>query len=88
MLHDAKFPLMYWAEVLNSAIYAYNEMLITALHGLTPCERSYGNKLDVNNLEVFGCKAFVHVPIEKHSKLKIQLYVCALPLYKQRLQVS
>ena len=70
MLHHAKMPLKFWAEALNTAVYLRNRSPTTALDGITPYECFHGEKPDVSNLRVFGCKAFVHVPKEKRSKLE------------------
>ena len=70
MLHHAKMPLKFWAEALSTAVYLRNRSPTTALDGITPYECFHGEKPDVSNLKVFGCRAFVHVPKEKRSKLE------------------
>ena len=70
MLHHAEMPLKFWAEALNTAVYLRNRSPTTALDGITPYECFHGEKPDVSNLRVFGCKAFVHVPKERRSKLE------------------
>ena len=70
MLHRAKMSSKFWAEALNTAVYLRNRSPTTALEGITPYECFHGEKPDVSNLRVFGCKAFAHVPKEKRSQLE------------------
>ena len=70
MLHHAKIPMKCWAEALSTAVYLGNRSPQTALDGITPYECFHGEKPDATDLRPFGCKAFVHVPKEKCSKLE------------------
>jgi hypothetical protein len=36
---------------------------------MIPEEKFTGKKLDVSHFRVFGCIAYMHVPVEKRSKL-------------------
>eukprot|EP00794_Sanderia_malayensis_P011639 gene11639-biopygen9313 len=76
MLHHAELPKMFWAEALNTAVYLWNRSPTVALDGVTPYERFFGKKPDVGNLKTFGCKAFVHIPSEKRSKLDAKSITC------------
>eukprot|EP00794_Sanderia_malayensis_P014530 gene14530-biopygen11634 len=81
MLHHAKLPLRFWAKALNTAVYLRNRSPTVALSGLTPYECMYGKKPDVSNLKVFGCKAFVHVPKERRTKLEEKSTCCVFVGY-------
>eukprot|EP00794_Sanderia_malayensis_P006404 gene6404-biopygen4733 len=76
MLHHAELPIMFWAEALNTAVYLRNRSPTVVLDGVTPYERLFGKKPAVGNLKTFGCKAFVHIPSEKRSKLDAKSITC------------
>lgn len=51
-----------------SAIYLQNR-LPTKLLNVTPYEKWTGSIPDLSHLQIFGCKAFAHVPDVKRRKL-------------------
>lgn len=69
MLMDARMPSRYWAEATSTAVYLQNHLPSRVVE-TTPYELWWGRKPNVSHLKVFGCKAFVHVPKEKRSKLQ------------------
>ena len=75
MLHHSKLPLRFWAEALATATHVRNCSPTTALDE-TPYERWNGEKPDVSNLRVFGCKAYAHIPKEKRKKLDPKSQKC------------
>lgn len=68
MLLDAGMEKCYWPEALNTAAYLQNVLPSSAVDK-TPHELWYGKKPDLSILRVFGCKAEVHIPKEKRTKL-------------------
>ena len=68
MLYHSKLPLRFWAEALSTATHVRN-CSPTSTFDETPYERWNGQKPDVSNLRVFGCKAYAHIPDEKRKKL-------------------
>ena len=68
MLHHAELPLIFWAEAVSTAVHLRNRSPTSYLKEMTPYKRWHGSKADVNNLKVFGCNAYVHVPDQKRKK--------------------
>ena len=69
MLHHGKLPLCLWAEAVSTAVYLRNRSPTSSFKGVTPYERWYGLKPDVEHLRIFGCSVMVHIPGEKRRKL-------------------
>ena len=74
ILFDAKLPLKFWAEAVNTVVYSRNRSPTSSLEGRTPFEFYYGQKPDVSNLRVFGSVCFVHIPDNKRQKLDPKSY--------------
>ena len=68
MLIDAGIEIKYWGEAVNTANYLQN-LLPTKCRTKTPFELWHGEKPNVKNLHVFGCKVLAHVPKEQRGKL-------------------
>ncbi|GAQ93484.1 hypothetical protein KFL_015700010 [Klebsormidium nitens] len=68
MLSESGLDLKWWGEAVLTASYVRNRTA-TKTHGKTPLELFFGQKPSVKELRVFGCKAFVHTPIQKRKKL-------------------
>jgi hypothetical protein len=68
MLLDGGMEKCYWPEAVNTAAYLQN---ILPSHSIekTPHELWFGEKPKMDHLKVFGCKAEVHIPKEKRTKL-------------------
>ena len=69
MLYHSNLPLRFWAEAVSTAVYLRNRSPTSSLKEITPYERWYNKKPDVNHLKVFGCDAYVHVSDKKRRKL-------------------
>ena len=78
MLADSKLPHRFWAEALSTAVYLRNRSPTKALEGTTPFEAWNGSKPDVNNLHIFGCSAYAHVPKAERQKLYSKTRKCVL----------
>lgn len=82
LLLEASMPRCFWGEALNTVAHVLN---------LTPCvtldfdvpDRVWSAKdISYGNLRIFGCKAFVHIPKDKRSKLDSRLdSVCICGLW-------
>ena len=70
MIAHAGLPNSYWAEAIATAAYVRNRMPTAALNGgVTPYERWYERKPNVNHLKVFGCIAYAYVSDAERRKL-------------------
>ena len=69
LLFEKEMPKMFWAEDVNTAVFLQNKLPTKALKGKTPFEAWFGFKPSINNLRIFGCMCFTHVPDAKREKL-------------------
>lgn len=72
MLQDSGLSRKYWGETVKTAIYVKNRSPTAAVLDATPEELWSRYKVDVSNLRVFGCRAFVHTPKELRKKLDVK----------------
>lgn len=71
----SKHVLELWGEFLRSTIYVLNRTASTK-SDITPYEKYYGTRPNIDNLRVIGCKAYVHVPDCKRQKLDPKAEIC------------
>lgn len=69
ILQDSGLNKKFWGEAVMTAIYVKNRSPTAAIPEATPEELWSGSKIDISNLRVFGCKAYVHIPKELRRKL-------------------
>ncbi|KAD2393087.1 hypothetical protein E3N88_40064 [Mikania micrantha] len=55
MLSDAKLPITFWAEAVNTACYVQSRVLVVKTHGMTPYEIWHKRKPFIGFLKPFGC---------------------------------
>ncbi|GJX13897.1 putative ribonuclease H-like domain-containing protein [Tanacetum coccineum] len=55
MLADSKLPTTFWAEVVNTACYVQNRVLVTKPHNKTPYELFLGRKPALGFMRPFRC---------------------------------
>ncbi|GJZ09205.1 putative ribonuclease H-like domain-containing protein [Tanacetum coccineum] len=55
MLADSKLPTTFWAEVVNTACYVQNRVLVVKPHNKTPYELFRGRTLALSFMRPFGC---------------------------------
>ncbi|GKD10262.1 putative ribonuclease H-like domain-containing protein [Tanacetum coccineum] len=55
MLADSLLPIPFWAEVVNTACYVQNRVLVTKPHNKTPYELLLGRTPAVSFMRPFGC---------------------------------
>uniref|UniRef100_A0A2N9G9X7 Uncharacterized protein n=1 Tax=Fagus sylvatica TaxID=28930 RepID=A0A2N9G9X7_FAGSY len=59
---------MLWAEAVHTAIYILNRSPTKAVLNKTPFEAWHKQKPMVNQLKVFGCIAYAHIPSQEREK--------------------
>lgn len=64
------FPTFLWQEAVQTAVYILNHCATRALHLSTPYMHLYQRRLDLSNLRVIGCRAFVLLPKQPNSKFR------------------
>ena len=77
MIYAAGLSLSYWGEAVICAAYIRNRCPTSAISSdCTPYELWHGKKPSLDHLRVFGCKAYVHIPDQKRSKLDAKSKPC------------
>ena len=61
MRFHAGFPLQFWADAVNNAIYLINRGPSSTLDGGIPEEAWTGKKVNYSFFRTFGCESFVHI---------------------------
>ena len=69
MLIDSKLSPAYWAEACNYAVYLKNRSPSKAVKGYVPETKWSGKQVDLQNVRIFGCKAYAQIPKPKRNKL-------------------
>jgi len=59
MLNEYNAPKYFWVDVVSTACYVLNKMLIRPILKITPYELFKGRKPNVAYLKIFGCTCFV-----------------------------
>jgi len=55
------FPLEFWENAVDTAVYLTNRGPSSALDGGIPEEAWAGKKVNYSFMKTFGCEAFVHI---------------------------
>jgi hypothetical protein len=76
LLSCSKLPKHYWGEALLAAVYLINISPSYPLQGDVPHRVYYGKEVSYDDLKVFECKAFVHIPQDERSKLDSKTRQC------------
>jgi hypothetical protein len=76
MMKGKNLSNAFWDEAINTAVYLKNRSPTRCLDNVTPFEALYGSTPAVNNLKVFGCKDFAHIPKENRRKLDAKATKC------------
>jgi hypothetical protein len=61
MLNKKNLPDYSWVEAITTTMYITNRIPIITIHGMTPKEKFAWKKLNVSNLIMFSCLAYVYV---------------------------
>ena len=59
LLNETNLPKYFWVDVVNTACYVLNRVLIRPILKKTPYELFKGRKPNISHLRVFGCKCFI-----------------------------
>ena len=70
MLNEAKLPLYFWAEAVNTACYTQNRTLINKDHNKTSYDIMANKKPTVKYFHVFGAKCFTLKDDEQLGKFE------------------
>ncbi|GJZ10899.1 putative ribonuclease H-like domain-containing protein [Tanacetum coccineum] len=68
MLADLKLPTTFWAEVVNTACYVQNRVLVIKPHNKTPYELFLGRKPTLSFMRPFGCPVTILNTIDHLGK--------------------
>jgi len=59
MFNETGLPKYFWADVVSTACYVLNRVLIRPMLKKTPYELLRGRKQNLSHLRVFSCKCFI-----------------------------
>ena len=82
MLHSAGLPTVLWPEAVRTAVYILNRCPKRG-HDKTPIEAWTGKRPDLSHMRVFGCEAYMHVPVQKRRKLDPKARKCVFLGYEE-----
>jgi len=82
MLIDSGLSEQFWAEAMLTAAYLLNRVPCRK-QSKSPEELWSNRKPNLKYLRVFGCKAFVHIPKQKRSKLDVKSQECIMLGYSE-----
>ncbi|GJZ82309.1 putative ribonuclease H-like domain-containing protein [Tanacetum coccineum] len=74
MLADSKLPTTLWAEVVNTACYVQNRVLVIKPHNKTPYELLLGRKPTLSFIRPFGCPVTILNTIDHLGKFDGKAY--------------
>ncbi|KAE8684024.1 hypothetical protein F3Y22_tig00111160pilonHSYRG00030 [Hibiscus syriacus] len=80
---NAGLPKHFWAEAVNMACYLINRSPRASLAGKVAEEVWTDHDVSFDNLRIFGCPAYVHVPADERSKLDAKSKECIFLGYKK-----
>jgi len=83
LLSHSKLPKAFWGEALVTAAYVLNHSPCVPLQYEAPEKIWSGRDISYDQLRVFGCKAYVHVPKDERSKLDVKTRECVFIGYGQ-----
>nr|GFB02707.1 ribonuclease H-like domain-containing protein [Tanacetum cinerariifolium] len=70
MLADAKLPVTFWAEAVNTACYVQNRVLVNKSHNKTPYELFNGRSPTIGFLKPFGCHVMIFNTLDHLGKFE------------------
>nr|GFA25296.1 hypothetical protein [Tanacetum cinerariifolium] len=70
MLADAKLPVSFWAEAVNTACYVQNRVFFNKSHNKTPYELFNGRSSAIGFLKLFGCHVMILNTLDNLGKFK------------------
>nr|GEZ52717.1 putative ribonuclease H-like domain-containing protein [Tanacetum cinerariifolium] len=73
MLADSLLPIPFWAEVVNTACYLQNRVLVTKPHNKTPYELLHGRTPSIGFMRPFGCLVTILNTLDSLGKFEGRL---------------
>nr|GEW26072.1 hypothetical protein [Tanacetum cinerariifolium] len=70
MLADAKLPVTFWAEAVNTACYVQNRVLVNKTHNKTPYALFNGRSPAIEFLKPFGCHVMIFDTLDHLGKFE------------------
>nr|GEU62658.1 hypothetical protein [Tanacetum cinerariifolium] len=70
MLADAKLPVTFWAEAVNTACYVQNRVLVNNSYNKTPYELFNGRSPAIGFLKPFGCHVMILNTLDNLGKFE------------------
>jgi hypothetical protein len=70
LLNDQGLSMFLWGEATMTVIYVQNRIPHCILKDMTPEEAFSGKKPNIENLGIFGCPVYSHIPKDKRNKLE------------------
>nr|GFA37322.1 retrovirus-related Pol polyprotein from transposon TNT 1-94 [Tanacetum cinerariifolium] len=70
MLADAKLPVTFWAEAVNTACYVQNRVLVNKSHNKTPYELFNGRSPAIGFFKPFGCHVMILNTLDNLGKFE------------------
>jgi hypothetical protein len=70
MIHDQDLPMFLWVEACNTIVYIQNWCPHRILEDKTLEEAFTSVKPKVSHFHIFGCLVYIHVLVEKRTKLE------------------
>ena len=70
MIHDHDLPMFLWVKSFNTIVYIKNRCPHRNLEDKTPMKAVNGVKLELSHFGIFGCTFYIHILVEKMTKLK------------------
>nr|GEW30984.1 hypothetical protein [Tanacetum cinerariifolium] len=72
MLVDAKLPVTFWAEAVNTACYVQNRVLVNKSQNKTPYESFNGRTPAIGFLKPFGCHVMIINTLDHLGKFEVK----------------
>jgi hypothetical protein len=70
MIHDWDLSMFLWVETCNTTIYIHNRCPHKILEDKKLVETFTCVLPEVSHFPIFGCLVYIHVPVEKRTKLE------------------
>ena len=72
---QACLPQSWWEFLVEHAAHVYNRMPLRHLNWQTPYQLLYNERPSVEYLWVFGCGAYVYIPVETRANVITHLFI-------------
>lgn len=69
LLKESGLPSFMWGEAARDSVYVLNHLPTRVLNGKTPYEAWSGKILDLAHIRIFGCTAYMKIPMVHVKKL-------------------